>query len=63
MLRTGIPLLATPEILAELERQGEIELIGAPAIDWLGVPLKIKGKNHRRAGGADLFAGAALWPG
>ena len=43
VLSSGIPLLATPEILADLERQGEIELIGAPAIDWLGVPLKIKG--------------------
>lgn len=45
MLRTGIPLLATPEILSELEKQGEIELIGAPSIDWLGVPLKIREKT------------------
>ncbi|MBU4268048.1 MAG: PAS domain S-box protein [Acidobacteria bacterium] len=45
VLRTGNPLLATPEILSELEKQGEIELIGAPSIDWLGVPLKIRGKN------------------
>ncbi len=43
VLSSGSPLLATPEILADLERRGEIELIGAPAIDWLGVPLKIKG--------------------
>ena len=45
VLRTGIPLLATPEILRELEKQGEIELIGAPSIDWLGVPLKIREKT------------------
>ena len=45
MLRTGKPLLATPEILSELEKQGEIELIGAPSIDWLGVPLKIREKT------------------
>jgi two-component system cell cycle sensor histidine kinase/response regulator CckA len=45
LLRTGIPLLATPEILSELEKQGEIELIGAPSIDWLGVPLKIREKT------------------
>jgi len=45
VLRTGIPLLATPEILSELEKQGEIELIGAPSIDWLGVPLKIREKT------------------
>src|SRR6185437_4797274 len=29
VLRTGRPLLVTPEVHAELERQGEIELIGA----------------------------------
>jgi len=45
VLRTGIPLLATPEILSELEEQDEIELIGAPSIDWLGVPLKIREKT------------------
>ncbi len=45
VLRSGIPLLATPEILSELENQGEIELIGSPSIDWLGVPLKIREKT------------------
>ncbi|HEU5261858.1 MAG TPA: PAS domain S-box protein [Gemmatimonadales bacterium] len=40
VLRTGQPLLATPEIHEELEQRGEVELIGAPSIDWLGVPLK-----------------------
>ena len=45
VLRTGIPLLATPEILSELEKAGEIELIGTPSIDWLGVPLKIREKT------------------
>ena len=40
VLRTGQPLLATPEVAAELERRGEVEVIGAPSIDWLGVPLK-----------------------
>jgi two-component system cell cycle sensor histidine kinase/response regulator CckA len=41
VLRHGQPLLVTPELHAELERRGEVELIGAPSIDWLGVPLKI----------------------
>src|SRR2546428_12718454 len=41
VLRTGQALLVTPEVQAELERQGEVELVGAPSIDWLGVPLKI----------------------
>jgi PAS domain S-box-containing protein len=41
VLRHGQPLLVTPELHAELERRGEVELIGAPSLDWLGVPLKI----------------------
>ena len=43
VLRTGQPLLATPEVAQELIRQGEIELIGAPPVDWLGVPLRTGG--------------------
>ena len=39
VLRTGQPLLATPAVSRELERRGEVELIGAPSVDWLGVPL------------------------
>jgi two-component system cell cycle sensor histidine kinase/response regulator CckA len=41
VLRTGQPLLVTPEVHAELEQRGEVELVGAPSIDWVGVPLKI----------------------
>jgi len=44
VLRTGKPLLASPEVFAELEKQGEIISVGPPSIDWLGVPLKDKGK-------------------
>jgi two-component system cell cycle sensor histidine kinase/response regulator CckA len=40
VLRTGEPLLATPAVFEELVRRGEVELIGAPSLDWLGVPLK-----------------------
>jgi len=39
VLRTGKPLLATPEEFDELKRSGEVESIGAPSVDWLGVPL------------------------
>jgi len=39
VLRTGLPLLATPEVSLELERLGEVDVIGAPSVDWLGVPL------------------------
>ena len=40
VLRTGEPLLATPAVFEELMQRGEVELIGAPSLDWLGVPLK-----------------------
>ena len=40
VLRSGEPLLATPAVFEELVRRGEVELIGAPSLDWLGVPLK-----------------------
>ncbi|MFZ2493190.1 MAG: EAL domain-containing protein [Thermoanaerobaculia bacterium] len=40
VIRTGQPLLATPEVFDQLEAAGEIELIGVPSVDWLGVPLK-----------------------
>jgi diguanylate cyclase (GGDEF)-like protein/PAS domain S-box-containing protein len=42
VLRTGEPLLASDMVFDELVEQGEVELIGAPSIDWLGVPLKTK---------------------
>ncbi len=41
VLRTGEPLLATAEAIAALERRGELESLGAPSVDWLGVPLKV----------------------
>jgi two-component system, cell cycle sensor histidine kinase and response regulator CckA len=40
ILRSGEPLLATPQIFDDLVQRGEVELIGAPSVDWLGVPLK-----------------------
>jgi PAS domain S-box-containing protein len=45
VLRTGRPLLASPEVFAELISQGEVESVGAPSIDWLGVPLNIDGRT------------------
>ena len=47
VLRTGQPLLVTPEVHQMLERRGDVELIGAPSLDWLGVPLKA---NQRTIG-------------
>ena len=40
VLRTGEPLLCTPEVFEDLVKQDEAESIGAPSLDWLGVPLK-----------------------
>ena len=40
VLRTGMPVLATPTDLRRLLAAGEVEMVGAPSLDWLGVPLK-----------------------
>src|SRR6266481_5787267 len=45
VLRTGQPLLATPEEYEQLVAAGEAELIGVRSIDWLGVPLKVKDRT------------------
>ncbi len=42
VIRTGKPLRATPEILADLEVSGEVTADGAQSLDWLGVPLRSK---------------------
>jgi two-component system cell cycle sensor histidine kinase/response regulator CckA len=41
VLRTGEPLLVTPAVFDELVQRGEVNPIGAPSVDWLGVPLKV----------------------
>ena len=43
VIRTGEPLLASPEVFDDLAARGEVDSIGAPSIDWLGVPLKAQG--------------------
>jgi PAS domain S-box-containing protein len=46
VLRTGQPLLLTPEIREELVRRGEMKPISfePTLIDWLGIPLKVDSK-------------------
>ena len=39
VLRTGKPLLATPQEFEDLKTSGEVESVGTPSVDWLGVPL------------------------
>lgn len=40
VLRTGKPLLATPEIFEQFRQSGQVQIAGTPSVDWLGVPLK-----------------------
>jgi two-component system cell cycle sensor histidine kinase/response regulator CckA len=41
VLRTGEPLLCTPELAQQLQQRGEVELTGRTPLQWLGVPLKV----------------------
>jgi PAS domain S-box-containing protein len=43
VLRKREPLLATPEVLADLVTRREVELIGGDSVDWLGAPLLVRG--------------------
>ena len=40
VLRTGRAILLTPDKFEKLARAGEMELVGSPCVDWIGVPLK-----------------------
>lgn len=44
ILRSGEPLLVTPTAFDDLLQSGEIELIGARPLDWLGAPLTVQGE-------------------
>lgn len=46
VLRTGKPLLATPEVFQRLIAESEIDLMGARSVDWLGVPLTSEGETY-----------------
>ena len=39
VLRTGKPLFVTPELFEGLIANGDVDLVGAPSVDWMGVPL------------------------
>jgi two-component system, cell cycle sensor histidine kinase and response regulator CckA len=41
VLRTGEPLLCTPEFAQQMQRRGQVKLIGRSALHWLGIPLKV----------------------
>jgi len=45
VLRTGKSLLCDKVLDRELRMRGEVELVGAPAEIWLGVPLRLENKT------------------
>ncbi|MCU7494388.1 MAG: PAS domain S-box protein [Ignavibacteria bacterium] len=45
VLRNGKAILLTAKDDLELQKQGEVDLVGSPARIWLGVPLQIKDKT------------------
>jgi PAS domain S-box-containing protein len=40
VLRTGKPILVTPDLLDEMERAGEVKAGGTRGTDWMGAPLR-----------------------
>ena len=40
VLRTGQPMLVSPELTEEMSQRGEVEKSGSSSKSWLGVPLK-----------------------
>jgi GAF domain-containing protein/CheY-like chemotaxis protein/HPt (histidine-containing phosphotransfer) domain-containing protein len=45
ILRNGSPMLLTFAEIEDLVRRGEVEFVGEPSIDWLGVPLRSDGRT------------------
>ncbi len=45
VLRTQTPLLASPQVFDQLVKEGDVETIGVPSLDWLGVPLPVSEKS------------------
>ena len=45
VLRSGEPLLVTPDVFDGLVAGGKVAAVGAAGIDWLGVPLSVAGKT------------------
>ena len=41
VLRTQTPILVSPQVFDELAKAGEVNRVGPPSLDWVGVPLMI----------------------
>ncbi|HMK38003.1 MAG TPA: PAS domain S-box protein, partial [Bacteroidota bacterium] len=46
VIRTGEPLLASPEVFRDMVEGGLVESLGAASLDWLGVPLSTSGQTR-----------------
>ena len=44
VIRTGRPFLATRDMFDRLVREGKMESVGTPSVDWMGAPLKVEGR-------------------
>jgi PAS domain S-box-containing protein len=42
VIRTGRPLLTSPQVFAQLRDTGEVDTLGSLSLDWLGVPLRFQ---------------------
>jgi diguanylate cyclase (GGDEF)-like protein/PAS domain S-box-containing protein len=45
VIRKGKALLAVPDVFEDLVKNGEVDSVGTPSVDWLGVPLKTADKD------------------
>jgi len=45
VFNTGKPIIADPEVLEKLQKEGKTEIHGTLPVSWLGVPLKVQGKT------------------
>jgi len=63
VLRTGAPLLATPDVYDDLVARGEVELIGTPSIDWVGAPLIVKDRTIGVVAAQSYSEGVRYGPG
>ncbi len=45
VLNSGEPLLAPPHVVKKLIAENKIDDLGAPSVDWLGIPLKTLDKT------------------
>ncbi len=45
VFNTGKPIIADPEIIKELQKEGKTEIHGSLPVSWLGVPLKVENKT------------------